>query len=287
MSDYPYSPELPWGSWMRTSASSLGNVTIVDEHGRHFPSVREAFWTGRLRMSRVNPRVMNEQLELMLASFASRHRGIVAIDEAAHSLFAGDHLYQRFWAYWMHAEGLLDGGFRDDPLDGKLASEGIAVLRMLAATRPIELNAVPVGRAAVKFFGAPDSPDECDRARFEAAEASARMLRFAVVRERAFGCDAISILHRDPSDIIPVARTIWHMAWPDAALRDLAYRWMANRVDRWTSWGEMVIHDGAEALTQHLMVCLFVDRTDQRTSAPPEGTEDQLALPDSATRTKR
>lgn len=267
MSGYPYSPELPWGSWMHTAASHGGGVAIVDEQGRHWQSLRHAFWEGRLRMSTSSPRIMNEQLELMLAALASKHRGIVFTEEQAYALFAGDHRFARFWWYWMYAEGLTHGGFRCDPLDAKVSAEGIAVLRMLAATRPIELNAVPIGRAAVEILGEPGSPDECDRARFEAAEASARMLPLVFVRERAFGSEAISLLHRNPKDVIPVARTIWHIGFPDARLRDRAFLWMADRSDRWTAWGELVLHDGGPALTQHLMTLLFARRHERQPAA--------------------
>lgn len=273
MSDYPYSPELPWGCWMHTAASSGGGFTIVDEQGRHWQSLRHAFWAGRLRMSTSSLRIMNEQLELMLAALASKHRGIVSTSEQAYALFAGDHRYERFWWYWMYAEGLTHGGFRRDPLDAKVSAEGIAVLRMLAATRPIELNAVPIGRAAVEILGAPGSPDECDRAKFEAAEASARMLPLVFVRERAFGREAISLLHRNPKDVIPVARTIWHMAWPDARLRDRAFLWMTDRSDLWTSWGEMVLNHGADAFTKHLLVLLLAGPAErQPTEAPRRAT---------------
>jgi hypothetical protein len=280
MTDYPYPPELPWGCWMRTATGPGGNVTVVDEKGRHWQSLRDAFWSGRLRMSGSNLRIRDEQLELMLAALASKNRGIVFIEEQTHSVFAGDHQYMRFWWYWMYAEGLTDGGFRRDPLDAKVSAEGVAVLRMLAATRPIELNTVPIGRAAVEMLGQPGSPDECDRAKFEAAEASARLLPLVFVREQAFGSEAISLLHRDPKDVIPVARTIWHMAWPDARMRDRAFLWMANRSDLWTSWGEMVLGDGAEALTQHLLVLLLAgdaDRPASDTSDSP-GRGSRLSL---------
>jgi hypothetical protein len=203
----------------------------------------------------------------MLAALASKHRGIVSTDERAHSMFGDDHVFMRFWWSWMFAEGIVEGGLRGDPLDAGLSAEGIAVLRMLAVTRPVGLNEVPVGRAAVEFLGKPGTPDECHRAKFEAAEASARLLPLVVVREQAFGSAGISLLHRNPEDVIPVARTIWHLGFPDVQLRDRAFLWMADRSDRWTAWGELVLRQGAPALTQHLMTLLFAGPSDQQ---PPE-----------------
>lgn len=272
MSDYPHSPELPWGYWMRTAAGRGGDITVIDEQGRHWESLRHAFWGGRLRLSTSHPRIMNQHLELMLAVLASEHRDIVSTEEQDFALFAGDHRFRQFWWYWMDAEGLTEKGDRRDPFDAKVSPEGIAVLRMLAATRPIELNAVPIGSVAIEMLGEPGSPDECDRTKFEAAEASAKLLPLVFVRERAFGRDAISLLHRNIEDVIPVARTIWQVAWPDARLRDRAFLWMADRSDRWTSWGEMVLNYGADAFTQHLLVLLLAGKAEPQQPAPPRRT---------------
>ncbi|MBJ6121950.1 hypothetical protein [Sphingomonas mollis] len=268
MSDYRHSPELPWGYWMRTATSPGGVVTVVDEEGRSWLSIRDAFWSGRLRMCRGPGQVQEEQLELMLAMLASMHRGIVALPEQTYSIFDGDHLYARFWRYWMQAEGLVDNDFRNDPLTAKPSAEGIAVLRMLAATRPIELNAVPIGAAAVRFYGDPNLAGESDRRAFEAAEIPGG-LPFVFVRERIFGSESISLLTRNPKDAIPMARTIWHLPFPDAMLRDRAFRWMMDRSDRWTSWGKMVTEAGSSALTQHLLVLQLARQPERQGPGTP------------------
>lgn len=267
MSDYRHSPDLPWGYWMRTATSPGGGVTVIDEEGRSWLSIRSAFWSGRLRMCRGPGQVQDEQLELMLAMLASMHRGIVALPEQTYSIFDGDHLYARFWRYWMQAEGLVDNDFRNDPLIAKPSAEGIAVLRMLAATRPIELNAIPIGAAAVRFYGDPYMDDEYDRHAFEAKVDGA--LPYVFVREKIFGSESISLLTRNPRDAIPMARTIWHLSFPDATLRDRAFRWMIDRSDRWTSWAELVTATGPTALTQHLMTLLFAGHTERQSNEPP------------------
>jgi hypothetical protein len=268
MTGFAYSSDLPWGSWMRTSTSGSGSVTIVDEKGRHWQSIRDAFWAGRLRMSLANRHIQQEQLELMLADLASRHRGIVAPPERQHLLFGGDHQFLRFFSYWMHAEGLVDGTFRNEPLGAKPSAEGLSVLRMLAATRPLELNAIPIGRAAVELFGDPDTENECSRERFAAAEIGTRTLRFAFIRELVFDEFAISLLYRNPKDTIPLARTIWSMRFSNEHLRDRTYQWMHGRIDRWTSLGEIVLKNGASALTEHfLMLAMASNRIDPVNSA--------------------
>ncbi|KQN06927.1 hypothetical protein [Sphingomonas sp. Leaf25] len=267
MSDYRHSPDLPWGYWMRTATSPGGGVTVIDEEGRSWLSIRSAFWSGRLRMCRGPGQVQDEQLELMLAMLASMHRGIVALPEQTYSIFDGDHLYARFWRYWMQAEGLVDNDFRNDPLIAKPSAEGIAVLRMLAATRPIELNAIPIGAAAVRFYRDPYMDDEYDRHLFEAKVDGA--LPYLFVREKIFGSESISLLTRNPRDAIPMARTIWHLPFPDAMLRDRAFRWMIDRSDRWTSWGELVTGRGPTALTQHFMTLVFAGHTERQSHEPP------------------
>lgn len=278
MSDYPHSSDLPWGSWMRTAKSQRGRISIVDEHGRQWPSIRDAFWSGRLRMSSIRPSVRDEQLELMLAGLASMHRGIVTVHERDHAIFFDEPRLTRLWHYWMHNERLIGPAPESDPLAATPTDEGVAVLRMLVATRPIELNAVPVGPAAAAFFGEPDTNEECDRKRFEAAEGNAHMFPFAIVREDVFETPSISMLHRDPKDAIPLARTVWHLPMPNARMRDAAFSWMLDRSDLWTRWGERVLRYGALAFTQHLLVLIVAGNSHWRAGSDDKRPEEPLAL---------
>ncbi len=255
--DWRHGSEQPWGWHLRT-AERNGTLHFLDEAGRAYPSIRDLFWQSRLGMSNYNPRIQNEQLELMLAALASLSRDMVGMNESIHTLFADNDRYYRFYNYWLHAEGLLQS-HTVDPLGATLSDEGAAVLKMLAATRPLALAAIPIGPAAVADFGPPKTGSECDRAKFEALEGKAKRLPFAFVREELFHEPSISLLHRDMRDPIPVARTLWTMPFLDEVSRDRMYLWMHGRLDRWTAWGEVAKDNGAPALTQALLALLMLE----------------------------
>lgn len=259
---------LAWGWWMRTVGRPNGGTVIVDEHGQEWRNMREALWAGRLGMSLDNPVIVEEGLELLLAVLASRSRGIVGPVEMSAAAFGNDRFY-RLWTYWILSTGLVElRGTLRIPSDAVVSAEGASVIRMLVVTRSPELAAVPIGRQALKLFGEQGSTTECDRDRFDAAEASLQRFPFAMVREDRFGQHLVAMLHRDRDDPIPMARTIWSIACPDAVSRDRLHRWMHDRLDRWSQWGELVGQKGPHALTQHLLALIVVG---DATSTPPAG----------------
>lgn len=256
---YVHGNHLPWGWWLRTITSPAGVTSIVDEEGKRWLSVRDYFWVKRLGMSSSVPSVQDEQLELLLAALASMEHGIVGQSESIHVIFSGDRLFYRFYFHWLHAIGLIEAGHSNGPLNSLPNDEGIAVRRMLVATRPLKLHGIPIGSEAVKAFGEPASPDEASRNRFAAAEGKARRLPFAFVRELLFGKPTISLLYRDVGADMPFVRTIWNQPFADDRSRDRTYDWMYDRLDRWTAWGELATESGAAALTQHLVSLIVLD----------------------------
>ncbi|WP_457352509.1 hypothetical protein [Sphingomonas sp. UYP23] len=260
---------------MRTVTAPTGVTFLVDEEGGRWPSVRDCFWGKRLGMSRSMPSVQDEQLELMLTALASLDRSVVAMRESIHETFKGA-LFYRFYFHWLHAAGLIEGGHSASPMASMPNDEGVAVIRMLIATRPLGLNGVPIGSAAVKAFGEPGSAAECNRERFAAAEGKARRLAFAFVREQLFGKAAISLLYRDLDTDMPLVRTIWHQPFADDRSRDRTFEWMYERLDRWTAWGELGLRNGATALTQHLFSLLVLD--EKRISDPDPVPPVRLAI---------
>lgn len=100
---------------------------------------------------------------------------------------------------------------------------------------------------------------ECDWSKFEALEGKARRLPFAFVREELFHESSISLLHRDMRDPIPVARTLWTMPFVDKVSRDRMCLWMHERLDLWTTWGEVAKDIGAHAMTQALLALLMLE----------------------------
>lgn len=277
--DIKHDGALAWGWWMRIAGRPNVGAVIVDENGREWRNMRDALWAGRLGMSLDNPVIVNEGLELLLAMLASRSRGIVPPVENSIAIFNGDARFYRVWTYWLVSTGLVEltGSLRA-PFDAAVSAEGASVIRMLVATRSPELAAVPIGKDAMALFGQQGSTTECDRDRFDAAAAALRRFPFAMVREERFGQHLIAMLHRDVEDPIPLARTIWSLACPDAASRDRLHRWMHDRVDRWSNWGEIVISKGPHSFTQHLLALIVVGETMPTTPPGQQPTGTQLAI---------
>ena len=221
-------------------------------------------------MSDSNPRILDEQLELMLAVLASLDRGIVSPIERVPSLFCGSDQYYRFYMYWLHSVGLSTG---NDPLSARISDEGRAVVRMLLATRPQALLAIPIGSEAIAAFGPPGSKNECSRTKFEALAGKARRLPFAFVREELFDAPTISLLHRNLRELIPMTQTLWSMAFHNEASRDHMYLWLHDRLDRWTAMGKLVLTKGAQALSQELLALIMLNSSDD-----PDRSSD-AALP--------
>ena len=241
--------------------------------------MREALWAGRLGMSLDNPVIVEEGLELLLAVLASRSRGIVGPVEMSAAAFGNDRFY-RLWTYWSLSTGLVALGDRMRiPFDAMVSAEGASVIRMLVATRSPELAAVPIGKEALRLFGEQGSTTECDRDRFDAAESSLRRFPYAMVRENRFGQHLVAMLHRNLDDPIPMARTIWSFACPDAVSRDRLHRWMHDRLDRWSHWGEIVTRKGPHALTQHLLTLIVVGDTMSTPPASHQRSGTPLAIP--------
>jgi hypothetical protein len=273
---------LPWGWWMRTVTMPNWETVILDEEGRRWANLRDAFWAGRLNMSLHNPVVVCQGLELLLAMLASKSRDIVPHVENSVALFDGNARFYRLWTYWLVSTRLIETAPSWSPFDAKLSAEGVSVLRMLIATRSPELSAIPIGPDAATMFGEPGSAAECDRARFDAVlatHAALRKMNCAVIREDLFGQHLVEMLHRDFGDPIPMVRTIWTFVCSDAASRDRLHRWMHDRLDRWPAWCELVLKTGPHSLTQHLLELLTIGAISEPPTSGDRPTGTHIALP--------
>lgn len=251
-----HDPRLPWGHWMRTVNTLSQGVLIVDEHGQHWTSLRDALWRGRLNMGPYRQGLVDEECEIILAILTSKAAGTVPPGEVAIDLYRENTVAARYHVFWLQSENLVQPG---GTLDAGVTPEGESVALMLLATRPPDLAVIPVGVNAIALFGSPGSTTECDRAIFEAADGLSASFPYAVVRETRFRRHEVSMLHRDPDDVIPLARTIWSVTCPNPATRDRIYGWMHDRMHRWTAWGEMAREHGAHALSQHLLALVAAD----------------------------
>ena len=244
---------------MVSSGSVPGEPPLIDEDGREWGSVREAFWIDRLGLPAIHSGWMNGIMEFMASYLAIADGRFVPPEERVRDIFLGDgHLDQFFRAY------LLAAGLVNDT-DGRPTPEGRSVLLMLIATRTREDAAEDVGLDWILANRTAAGHVE----RIAAAEQIERRERVAARMAHRFATDTIGgdpvvkLIGLRITREIPVRSTLWTMTWPDGdrLARDRFYLWLLERIDRWDDWSEMVTRDGARALTEHFMKLAFCDRT--------------------------
>lgn len=257
-SSISHDPDLPWGHWMRTVAKPGYKDVIIDEHGQEWRTLRQALWCGRLNMSSFNSRIVDSNLELMLAILISKTGNIIGIGEDVAGLFDGNCDFRLWFVYWLQSTGLLRPAAYG-PLEAGTTAEGASVVKLLLATRPPKLATIPVGAEAIAAFGAQGTSNECDRGAFNTPNGPSSKFPYVVLREDRFGRHMLSLLHRDPGDVIPLARTIWTVTLPNREIRDRLHRWMHHRMHSWSRWGELARRRGALALSEHLLAIIASD----------------------------
>lgn len=252
-------PDLPWGYWMVSSGSVPGEPPLIDEDGREWRSVREAFWIDRLGLPSIHSGWMNGIMGFMASYLAIADGRFVAPEERIRDIFQGDgHLDQFFRAY------LLAVGLVND-IDGRPTPEGRAALLMLIATRTQEDAGEAVG---LEWIVA--NRTVADRSeRMSVAKEVERRERVAARMAHRFATDTIDgmpvvkLIGLRITQEIPIRSTLWSMSWPegDRYARDRFYLWLLERIDRWDAWSEMVSEDGTRALTEHFMKLAFCEET--------------------------
>ena len=249
---------LPWGYWLVSTSDVPGLPPLVDEDGREWDSVRDAFWLGRLGMPALHTHAANAVMEFMASYLAIVDGRFVAPEECYRDIFHGDGHRDRFFHTYMLAAGLVS---KDD---GRPTAEGRAVLLMLIATRTAEDAEEGVGLDWIVANRTVADHSE----RREAADEVRRRERVAERMLHRFSTDMIG---RDPAvkliglritQEIPVRSTLWSMSWPDGDryARDRFYLWLLERIDRWDEWSDLITRHGARALTEHFMKLAFCDR---------------------------
>lgn len=251
-------PDLPWGYWMVSSGSVPGEPPLVDEDGREWGSVREAFWIARLGLPSIHSRWMNGIMEFMASYLAIADGRFVAPEERVRDIFLGDAHLDQFFRVYLLAAGLVND------TDGRPTPEGRSVLLMLIATRTREYAADDIGLDWIIANRTVAGHSE----RIAAADQIERRERVAARMAHRFAIDTIG---NDPgvkliglriTREIPVRSTLWTMTWPDGnrLARDRFYLWLLERIDRWDDWSELVTRHGARALTELFMKLAFCDR---------------------------
>ena len=128
--------ELPWGWWLRANPRGY-----EDAAGRHWASVRDAFWEGELGFPPVH--FAPEQHELMLRVMTAINASWFGT-ESNHDVFGGDMMFWRFYQCWLASIGMVETSEGRNVFDGVLSSLGKSVLMMLQATREPEFERLPM-----------------------------------------------------------------------------------------------------------------------------------------------
>lgn len=256
-------PALPWGYWLHTDGSPHG-ATLLDEDGRRWTSVREAFWIGRLGMPKSS--AMEEGLERMMAHLAALSRRVVHVAEQAHDLFMGEHDFERFYRTWVYSQGLTGG---DPPFGTGISAEGHAALVMIAATRPSQVRGIPVGSESIQTLAPSKASDAETAAWLDRVEALAAKLPFRFERRELWRKPAIALIGDGLGQAVPLRRTLWMQSFSDNFSRDRFHVWLAHRLDRWETWGDMAYRRGGLMLTQHLLAMVMTAPDDPEGGVKP------------------
>lgn len=257
--------DLPWGYWLVSSRPS-GQPPLIDEDGTQWPSVRDAFWCGRLGFPYRS--TSHHVLDFMANYMAILDGRFVPDEERVRDVFDGDHHAATIFDLVLRSAGLVD------KRSGRLTPEGRAVFLMLIATRcqddahgDIGLTWIVANRSVAGWKERQRAAEQVKRAE----QVAARMMhRFAT--DEIDGNPAIKLIGLRITREIPVRSTLWSMTWDkgDRFGRDRFYLWLLERIDRWDDWSEMVTHEGARALTEHFMKLAFCDRFIGAEAAMPE-----------------
>ncbi|NCP23826.1 MAG: hypothetical protein GW854_06730 [Erythrobacter sp.] len=251
-------PDLPWGYWLTSIGEVPGEPPLVDEEGREWGSVREAFWVTRFGLAEEYCWSTNDILDFLLSYMAIVDGRFVEKGEKARDIFMCDRHLGDFVEMFLKSTDLLK------PNSRRLTLEGRAVLQMLIATRTRDDADENVGLdwiAATK--GLAHSPERKAAAELVAhREEVATRMAHRFTTDSIDGVPVVKLIGLRITREIPVRSTLWTMSWPegDRHARDSFYLWLVERIDRWDAWSEMVTEKGTRALTEHFMKLAFCDR---------------------------
>lgn len=245
-------PRLPWGYWMTIDTYGDPDLPLVDEDGTRWQSLRTALWSGRLGMGDSYFDKIENQLEFLLAVLVAIERTVSSHSESAKDLFDDDWQKAAHYSMWLEGHGLIEEGDRLNR--ATITPEGRAIIAMLMATRDPDLMAKPIGlRSLATYAGMRPEPD---RAAMEAAiaraEASLPAMPIAFARHTVADTPAIVLIGPARSRIA-ISETIWALQFDGEHERDLFYRWLLSRADRWERWVQIVERQGAQALTRRFL----------------------------------
>lgn len=261
-------PQLPWGYWMELRDTRQG-TRVVDGEGREWPSMRDAFWFGRLGMVHKVQHQRDGILELMHATLTryarcgcNPHLHGDSRDLFWHFGMWDGADYHTMFNAWLAAEGLLAPP--DDTWSTRLTDEGWSVLRMLDATRPNAVRGIRPDTPSLETLLALTRTGDEDREtwRREIEEAGTRWPA-AFVRRTVGGSSTIVLVHHLAHGT-PARRTVWAMPFRVEQARDAVFDWLADRIDQWPAFAELAHERGGSGLNHKLLELMATDLMDLR-----------------------
>ena len=238
--------ELPWGWWLRA-----GPGGFQDENGRKWRCVRDAFWEGELGFAPVH--VAKEQHELMLRVMTAIGMNWHGVEEHKHDLFGGDMMFWRFYQCWLASIGMVEMSPCGSALHAPLSALGRSVLMMLQATREPEFERLPMAAVVAAVSADRGADAEARESALAAFEREVGFRRHVFARESIGTNHLVTLTGITVGARMPTRNVAWSQSFADARSRDDLFAWLAERVHRWDDWGELAHHQGANALTSHLL----------------------------------
>lgn len=256
-------PRLPWGYWMTIDTFGHPRLPLLDEDGTRWESLRSALWLGRLGMGDGVLRYADEQQEFLLAVLVAIDRTVDSASEAAKDLFGGNWDKAAHYGMWLEGHGLIkEANWLGN---ARMTPEGRAIMAMLMATRDPALIAKPIGLGSLATYAGmrPEPDREAMEAAIAKAEASLPPMPIAFARHTVARTPAVVLIGPARSRIA-INETIWALQFDGEHERDLFYRWLLIRADRWEHWMQIVQQQGAQALTRRFLSLRIAEEAEKR-----------------------
>ncbi len=205
----------------------------------------------------------DEQQEFLLAVLVAIDRTVDSASEAAKDLFGGNWDKAAHYGMWLEGHGLIkEANWLGN---ARMTPEGRAIMAMLMATRDPALIAKPIGLGSLATYAGmrPEPDREAMEAAIAKAEASLPPMPIAFARHTVARMPAVVLIGPARSRIA-INETIWALQFDGEHERDLFYRWLLIRADRWEDWMQIVQQQGAQALTRRFLTLRIAEEAEKR-----------------------
>lgn len=175
------------------------------------------------------------------------------VEEHQHDVFNGDMMFWRFHQSWLASIGMVEMTPGDSALHAPLSALGRSVLLMLQATREPEFERLPMTAVMAAATADCTLDGEAREHTLKAFEREVGFRRHVFARESIGTSHLVTLTGITAGARMPTRNVAWSQSFPNAHSRDDLFAWLAERVHRWDDWGKLAHHQGATALTSHLL----------------------------------